>query len=84
MKIISLSNAKKLPMNDIYDDIYSISCVEDIQDMLGRIQLVCQKGMPLVSSTMKSIEISMALPCSLTELSIWILKGLRGYPLIAN
>ena len=25
---------------------------------------------------MKSFEISMALPCSLTELSIWILKGL--------
>lgn len=36
----------KQDMNDIYDDIYSISCVEDIQDMLGRIQLVCQKGIP--------------------------------------
>ena len=38
-------------MNDIYDDIYSISCVDDIRDMLDRIQLVCQKGIPQADLT---------------------------------
>ena len=33
-------------MNDIYEDIYSIVSVDDIQDMISRIQLVCQKGIP--------------------------------------
>ena len=36
----------KQDMNDIYDDIYSISSVEDISDMISRIQQVCQKGIP--------------------------------------
>ena len=36
----------KQDMNDIYDDIYSISSVDDIRDMISRIQIVCQKGIP--------------------------------------
>ncbi len=41
----SIERIKK-DMNDIYDDIYSVSSVEDISDMISRIQQVCQKGIP--------------------------------------
>ena len=31
-------------MNDIYDDIYNVSSVDDVRAMVERIHLVCQKG----------------------------------------